>query len=160
MGLVVDGVIPFRGPDQPPLLPPVQFAENDLRIPPAIGVPVAVQPGGLISLPMGGTVNVDGLTLQEAGEVIGEAYQAAEILKDEAATPIVTLINPRQTTVLVVREDTGQNLAAGQNGGDRQATGGPVSLPAYKNDVLNALMASGGLPGLRAKNEIRIHRRP
>jgi hypothetical protein len=33
-----------------------------------------------------------------------------------------------------------------------------VDLPAYENDVLHALAASGGLPGLDAKNEIQIRR--
>jgi len=31
-----------------------------------------------------------------------------------------------------------------------------IRLPAYKNDVLNALAATGGLPGLNAKNEVLI----
>ena len=33
-----------------------------------------------------------------------------------------------------------------------------IKLDAYKNDVLHALMASGGLPGVNAKNEIKILR--
>jgi protein involved in polysaccharide export with SLBB domain len=33
-----------------------------------------------------------------------------------------------------------------------------IKLRAYQNDVLNALMASGGLPGVNAKNEIKILR--
>ncbi len=33
-----------------------------------------------------------------------------------------------------------------------------IKLPAGENDVLHALMASGGLPGVNAKNEIKILR--
>ena len=33
-----------------------------------------------------------------------------------------------------------------------------IKLDAYKNDVLHAMMASGGLPGINAKNEIKILR--
>src|SRR5687768_16851126 len=33
-----------------------------------------------------------------------------------------------------------------------------VNLPAYKNDVLNALAETGGLPGVNAKNEVKILR--
>ncbi len=159
LGLVVEGLVPFRGPDQTPQLPPVQFPENDFRVAPAIGVPVAVQADGVLSAPMIKPINVRGLTLPEVSQAIREAYNKADILKEEAPMPIVTLINPRQTTVLVVREDTGQGVATQLGVNDRQGVGGPVTLPAYKNDVLNALMSSGGLPGLRAKNEIRVFRR-
>ena len=34
----------------------------------------------------------------------------------------------------------------------------PRNLPAYKNDVLHALVETGGLPGLGAKNEILVLR--
>jgi hypothetical protein len=36
--------------------------------------------------------------------------------------------------------------------------GTTVNLPAYKNDVLNALAETGGLPGVSAKNEVKILR--
>jgi protein involved in polysaccharide export with SLBB domain len=43
-------------------------------------------------------------------------------------------------------------------GSDQSASGSMIKLRAYQNDVLNALMASGGLPGVNAKNEIKILR--
>lgn len=160
LGVIVEGIVPYRGPEQPPVLPPVQYPAEDLMLPPAIGVPLAVQPGGEIALWEIGRLNVRGMSLDQASSAIREAYIENEFLKPTAGRPVVTLIRPRQVNVLVIREDTGQN----QNrisllGNDNSATGGPVSLSAYKNDVLNALMASGGLPGLDAKNEIQIFRR-
>ncbi len=38
------------------------------------------------------------------------------------------------------------------------ARGNVVKLPAYQNDVLHALMETGGLPGLSAKNEVKVFR--
>jgi hypothetical protein len=43
-------------------------------------------------------------------------------------------------------------------GADQSAKGNVVKLPAYQNDVLHALMETGGLPGLSAKNEVKILR--
>ena len=42
--------------------------------------------------------------------------------------------------------------------GDQSSRGFVLQLPAYQNDVLNALTRTGGLPGVNAKNEIRILR--
>jgi hypothetical protein len=43
-------------------------------------------------------------------------------------------------------------------GGRREGFGTTLDLPAYENDVLNALTRSGGLPGLEAVNEIIVYR--
>src|SRR5262249_17246123 len=42
----------------------------------------------------------------------------------------------------------------------KRGTGYNLELPAYENDVLNALTRSGGLPGLDARNEVIIYRTP
>ena len=44
-------------------------------------------------------------------------------------------------------------------GSDESGQGFVLDLKAYKNDLMNALAESGGLPGLRAKNEVKILRR-
>src|SRR5205814_9191583 len=68
---------------------------------------------------------------------------------------------------LVVREEAGgavQQQGVGGGGGGlglgitKRGTGAVVSLDAYENDLLHALNATGGLPGLDAKNEILIFR--
>src|SRR5262249_37119502 len=73
---------------------------------------------------------------------------------------IVSLLTPRTYQVLVVRQDA-SNLtvgATGAIGASRRGTGASVNLPAYENDVLNALTRTGGLPGLDAVNEVVIQR--
>jgi hypothetical protein len=54
-----------------------------------------------------------------------------------------------------------QGVQAGQTGRlgvDYSASGSIVKLDAFQNDVLHALMESGGLPGVSAKNEVKIIR--
>src|SRR5262249_33513556 len=77
----------------------------------------------------------------------------------ETSRIIVTLLKPRQYHVLVLREDAGGTtfgtaggFGAGTGGGTfvtqtRKAAGFPLDLPAYENDLLNALSRTGGLPG-------------
>ncbi|MFG0255016.1 MAG: polysaccharide biosynthesis/export family protein [Rhodopirellula sp. JB053] len=157
LGLVIEGVLPFYAKGDPPQLPPVHFPEGDQDQGPAVGVPVVVQEGGIVTLPIIGRVSLRGLTMLDAADLLKRRYEEEEVLTDKATQPIVTLIHPRQISVMVVREDTGESS-------DRvnyeDANGGIYQLPAYKNDVLNALLVSGGLPGLKAKNEVRVYRRP
>ena len=44
------------------------------------------------------------------------------------------------------------------SGSAESGRGFVLDLPAYKNDVLHALAESGGLPGLNAKNEVKVLR--
>jgi protein involved in polysaccharide export with SLBB domain len=78
---------------------------------------------------------------------------------------IVTLMKERTYRVLVVRQDDLVNSAneMTQNGlsVQRSVTAGlgtVLQLPEGKNDVLQALSLTGGLPGFRAKNEVKIYR--
>ena len=83
---------------------------------------------------------------------------------DEIRT-IVTLMKERTYRVLVIRQD---NLAAGLNNDVSQGLsvqrtvsaglGQVLQLEEGKNDVLQALSLTGGLPGFRAKNEVKIYR--
>src|SRR5262249_50424133 len=103
---------------------------------------------------------------------IVEAYTVTKkILKPGGERIIVTLLRPRQYRVMVLREDAGGSTF-GTSGGysgaftgggsffteTRKASGFALDLPAYENDVLNALTRSGGLPGVDAENEIIIER--
>jgi hypothetical protein len=64
----------------------------------------------------------------------------------------------------VVREDASTldrfNATVGfiRGGSDRSAAGSVVKLDADKADILNALVETGGLPGLNAKNEVKVLR--
>jgi hypothetical protein len=109
-----------------------------------------------------------GLSMAQAEDLIRRAYTVdRKILQPGRDRIIVTLIKPRTYAVLVVREDTSTVGFAGGQGpsGRNQVLGSTkrgatqlVELKAYENDVLHALSESGGLPGLDAKNEIRILR--
>lgn len=163
LGIYVEGVLPFNPPNEPPQPPPVNFPEQDSTLPPSIGYPIAVQNDGTLSLPLIEPIEVEGLTLEQVRNKIREAYIDNDILREEKARPIVTLIKERTYDVIVVREDSSNGGGGGGQGGmlrgsDQSATGGLVRLPAYKNDVLHALVETGGLPGLNAKNEVRVLR--
>lgn len=161
LGVYIEGILGTV--DQPP---PVHFPE-DASIPPSIGFPTPVREDGTISLPfvIEQPVNVAGMTVIEAEAAIRKAYtQDKALLPEGKERIIVTLIRPRKYRVLVVREDAGPpDLGrvgrTGILGAVRRGTGEAIDLPAYENDVLHALTATGGLPGLDAKNEIQIRRR-
>jgi hypothetical protein len=168
LGVYIEGVLPFNQPGEPPEPPPVNFPEKDSTLPPSIGFPIAVQPNGTLDLPLIDPLDVEGLTQEQVRDKIRQAYIDARVLQPDKARPIVSLIKERTYNIVVVRQDGGgtggglsiQNLAAGyiRGGSDRSATGAVVQLPAYQNDVLHALVETGGLPGLNAKNEVKVLR--
>ncbi|MFK8112956.1 MAG: polysaccharide biosynthesis/export family protein [Rubripirellula sp.] len=166
LGIYIEGVLPFNPPNEPPQPPPVNFPDAESTLPPSIGYPIAVQDDGTLALPLIEPLSVKGLTLDQVRDKIRKAYIDEDILREEKARPIVTLIQERTYDVIVVREDTGGTAGSGRGGSndgyvrgsDRSASGGLVKLPAYKNDILHALVETGGLPGLNAKNEVKVLR--
>jgi hypothetical protein len=163
LGVYIEGVLPFNPPNAPPEPPPVNFPDRDSTLPPSIGYPIAVQDDGTLSLPLIEPLDVDGLTLEQVRDTIREAYIDEDILRPEKARPIVTLIQERTYNVIVVREDGGNKSSSGREtefirGTDKSASGAVVKLKAYQNDVLHALVETGGLPGLNAKNEVKVLR--
>jgi protein involved in polysaccharide export with SLBB domain len=164
LGVYIEGILGER--TQPP---PVRYAEQG-NLPPAFGFPLPVRSDGTLPLPLIKPLKVEGMTLSEAQEAIRQAYLLPkELLKPGNERVVVTLQRPRQYHVLVVREDAsaavmGQNTVGSFTtttsivGGNRRGTGYALDLPAYENDVLNALARTGGLPGLDAANEIIIQR--
>ncbi len=123
----------------------------------------------MISLPLVKPIKVAGLTEDQARDLIRKTYLDAKILKEDESrkiSPIVTIIKKRQINVIVIRQDRqqeGANQQLNQTGRgvaatDYSAKGQSLKLDAYKNDILNALVETGGLPGVTAKNEIKILR--
>lgn len=134
--------------------PPVHYPEDSSQ-PPAVGVPVPVREDGTLSLPYIEPINVEGLSLVEATELVRRAYTdsvADPILKEDSQVSL-TMIRRRTVRVLVVREESGGTADVTKRG-----TGHVVDLPAYENDVLRALSETGGMPGLDAMNEVLIYR--
>lgn len=165
LGVYLEGVLPFNPPNATPEPPPVNFPASDSLLPPSLGFPIAVQSDGTLSLPLIEPLDVRGLTLDQIRDRIREAYIETDILRPEKARPIVSLIKERTYNVIVVRQDgVGRGGQIGGGGGvirgtsDQSANASLVKLPAYQNDILHALVETGGLPGFQAKNEVKVLR--
>jgi hypothetical protein len=165
LGVFVEGILGEKGGQ-----PPVRIPEQGTT-PPGIGYPLPVRENGTVPLPLIDPLPVAGLSIDEAQEKVRQAYVSPKkILKDaDTARIIVTLLRPRVYNVLVLREDAGGTTIGAGGGGfgtgggtfytqTRQAAGFPLDLPAYQNDLLNALTRSGGLPGPEAADEVLILR--
>jgi len=168
LGVYIEGILPFVPPDRPPEPPPVNFPEATSQLDPSLGYPIAVINDGTIQLPNLEPIKVRGLTIDQTRDLIRKYYLDSEILRESSKLqPIVTLMKERTYNVIVIRQDMGAMGGGGAAGGgpggftrgtDYSATGRMLKLKAYQNDILNALMESGGLPGVNAKNEIKILR--
>lgn len=148
---------------QPPAVYFPQYESNENLELPIIGSPITVEADGTIVLPLVPPIPVSGLTLSEARKKVYDAYAVdRKILPAERAIVMVTLIKPRSYQVLVLREDTPSEAPALINKASnvlaKRGSGLVVELPVGENDVLHALIASGGLPGTDAKNEVWILR--
>ena len=165
LGIYIEGIL---GNEETP--PPVNIPSSP-DLPPSIGYPFPVRQDGTISLPYVGVVKVENLTIEDAEEKVVKAYKDKDILRVEDKRILVTLLRPRHIRVLVLREDSRQAQLSLQSsslrglgttqttlGGGRQAQGQILELPAYENDVLNALAKTGGLPGLESTQEVIIQR--
>lgn len=168
LGIYVDRVLPFTEPDAVPVMPPVNFPTDKSTLPPSTGFPFTVLEDGTISLPLLRPLKVKGLTLDQTRDLIRKSYVEAKILKEDGnqfVSPVVTMIRERAYNIVVIRQDQQisgiqqqQQTGRGIQGADQSAKGNVVKLPAYQNDILHALMETGGLPGLTAKNEVKILR--
>ncbi|OAI38566.1 hypothetical protein AYO40_06570 [Planctomycetaceae bacterium SCGC AG-212-D15] len=177
LGVFIEGVLGEKNQ-----APPVRFVTETeqpgmtYRVP-AMGFPILVGSTGAVSLPLIPALKVQGMTIEEAQAAVRKAYTVDnKILQAGRDRVIVTLMQPRAYHVVVVREDGGTfaqspgaantNYGVGYSssfqivpGSTRRGNGYTLELPAYKNDVLEALTRTGGLPGLDAKNEVIIQRR-
>ncbi len=165
LSVVADEVLGARGQATP-----VQFVQQALgqSTKAVVGYPVPVQEDGTINLPELPPLNVRGKTLIEVQKLIaatitgGPVPGSKQIVQPGKERVLVDLLQPRKYTVAVVREDSQgagqQSTGFGVQGGDRRGAGFTISLDAYKNDLLRALNATGGPPGLNAKNEVVIRR--
>jgi protein involved in polysaccharide export with SLBB domain len=159
LGVFIENVL-----GEPKQAPPVNLPEVGSNVPPSTGFPIPVREDGTIALPFIDPIKVEGRSLAEVQAEIVKAYVAKQILtvKDGVlqSRVLVSLIKQRQYHVLVVRQDSGGLTvgATGSLGQTKRGTGYVLNLPAYENDVLNALARTGGMPGLDAQNEVVIER--
>jgi protein involved in polysaccharide export with SLBB domain len=130
---------------------------------PAAGVPIQVAEDGTIPLPVVGDVNVDGLTVQQAADKLSAEVIDKKIVVQGKEYIYVNLIRPRVHRVIVVREETESDpptlIPRTASVLTKRGSAQVVDLPAFENDILHALTASGGMPGIDAMNEVWILRR-
>jgi hypothetical protein len=159
LGIYIDGVLGSK--DE---VPPVHFP-NDKDLVPSIGFPISVREDGTITLPMLPPLIVRGLSLRELEDRLRQAYTVDNpVLRPGMERILVSLHKPRVVRVLVMRQEDGNSqsrpiLQPESPSKEKRGVGKVIALPAYRNDVLNALAESGGLPGQDADNTVYIMRR-
>jgi protein involved in polysaccharide export with SLBB domain len=155
LGIYIEGVL--GNPEEPP---PVHLPQPGSDLPPAIGFPIPVREDGTLPLPLIQAIRVRGLTLTQIENIIRRAYTIDnKFLPPGKDRIIVTLMRKRTFSVVVMRQDGVRETTTVNGVPVEQATRGQVvDLEAYKNDVMHALAATGGLPGLTARNEVLILR--
>jgi hypothetical protein len=129
---------------------------------PSFGVPMQIQADGTLILPEIPAVDIRGLTLGAAAERIAKAYVDQDVLKPDAARVNLVLLKSRVNRVVVLREDSSVEgataISRSQTIINKKGSADVIDLPYQESDVLHALVASGGLPGVDAYNEIWILR--
>ena len=111
-------------------------------------------------------LRVRGLTIAQVRRALRNAYTRGPkaVLQPGRDHIHVSLQRPRTVRVIVIREEAGNVQGNRGPAGtvnfeiDKRGTGRVVELPAHRNDVLNALAETGGLPGLDAENVIYVIR--
>ena len=131
----------------------------------ATGFPVPVNDDGTISIPRLPPLNVRGKSVGQVEQLIKDTASGKlggpELLKP-AARVAVQLMQKRTYSITVVREDVQpvptQLVGGAVQGTNRRGNGFTIRLMAGENDVLRALNATGGPPGLDARSEVTILR--
>jgi hypothetical protein len=130
---------------------------------PSFGVPLEVSDRGTITLPFLGEFPVGGKSLVDVSREITKAYGDRQILKVGRERTFLTLMKEGVRRVTVLREDTPDKTPTLLGSQDVPYTkignGQVVDLAVYQNDVLHALAASGGLPGIDSTQECFVIRR-
>ncbi len=158
LAIVADNII------APPNIQPPVSLPDPMNPTAAVGYPTPVGDDGSISLPGLPPIKVKGKTLAEVEELIKDTASGKnggpDLVKRDKARVTVQLLRKRTYSVTVVREDTQPVPLTGAGGAilgtNKRGNGYTLRLQAGENDVLRALNATGGPPGLDAKNEIII----
>ncbi|MGV3485929.1 MAG: polysaccharide biosynthesis/export family protein [Planctomycetaceae bacterium] len=170
LGIYVEGILPPKNENETAVAPPVHFPEPGSDLPPSVGYPIPVRDDGTLPLPLASSIYVRGKTITEVEALVRKAYVVdRQILREGRDQILVTVMRERTKRVIVIREDGAEQelaIAGGQNlrgtstkvvsGSTRTGAGFTLDMPAYKNDVMHALAQTGGLPGLNAKNEVKV----
>jgi protein involved in polysaccharide export with SLBB domain len=160
LGVWIEGVVGDKSLPLPVHIANQAQAGDVRRFPPAVGYPIQIQGDGKVSLPLIEPITVQGMTTAQAEATIRKAYTDKGILPVGRDRVLVSLMQPRQYKVVVMRQET-PSFTPGPTGTvptGKRGTGVLLDLLPYENDVLHALAQSGGLPSLDVYNEIVIFR--
>lgn len=160
LGIWIEGILGAANQPPPLHVSVAPVLRDQRRSTASVGYPVPVDPEGTITLPLVGSIPVTGKTMSEIQKALVAAY-TPRFLKAGNERILVTLLQPRQVRVLVLRQESqvfttsldGQVVPAGKRG-----TGQIVELGANENDILHALTLSGGLPSLDVYNKVIVFR--
>jgi protein involved in polysaccharide export with SLBB domain len=148
LGIWIEGVLGEAAVPPPVHVSPLVQVREQRGRPPAVGYPVPVRADGTISLPWVDPLAVQGLTFDAVEKALRRLYTVQkQILKPGKEKILVSLLEPRQHHVLVVRQEASAfitPIAGNVVGSGKRGTGHLVSLPPGDNDVLHALVQSGG----------------
>jgi protein involved in polysaccharide export with SLBB domain len=167
LGVYVYGILPPGTEEAPVVQTATTLSQRyyppggELQLP-TLGIPVEVDSEGLLTLPVVGGLNVNGLTLSTARRAVVEAYEAQDEIKEGRERISVTLIKRRVHRIVVIREDSDTNvpqtLVKTAIPYAKHGHAEVIDLPTFENDVLHALAETGGLPGIDAENEVWVFR--
>jgi protein involved in polysaccharide export with SLBB domain len=150
LGIYIEGVLGEKD-KPPPVTISLAPALGQIAPQPSMGYPILVQQDGTISLPLVEPIPVKGRSQVEVESMIKDTYVGQNILVKGKERVLVSIARPRVHRVTVVRRD-----AAGTAPSRPRSV--QLELPAYENDVLNALAKSGGLPAVDADTHVTIQR--
>src|SRR5204862_6131846 len=105
LGVFVDGYLGERTLQIPTNVAPSVESRDQHRLAPSAGYPVPVQEDGSIALPSVPKLSVRGMTVAEARQAIRNLYVSKELIRPDNEHIIVTLLEPRQTQVVVLRQE-------------------------------------------------------
>lgn len=157
LGVYIEGAPGQDGEQMPVRLP------DDRFVAPTIGFPTPVRNGGYIRVPQIGVMHVRGMTVWQIEDRIRQILTREQNQVQPDRTRIhVSLMWKRNVNVMVVRQEevSATKLISPTNGNDADRRSGQVvQLPAFQNDVLHALMNTGGLPNDQAENAVYVFKR-
>ena len=159
LGVYIADVLGDR--DELPSVSYPSFRVDRDPIKPFVGHPIPVETDGTIHLPFIKPLNVNGATMIETKEKIRRAYsEAAKMIEPGRENIQVTLITPRAHRIHIFRQDTRYSVPGLQQTGQfeisRRWAGTTLFLQPNDASVLSALLRTGGLPGIDARNEIWV----
>ena len=159
LGIYVADIIGER--EELPNVAYPSFRQTGAPIEPFVGHPITVETDGTIHLPYVEKIFVRNMSLSQVRDAIREAYSVQRsFIAEDRENIQVTLITPRSHRVHIFRQDTRYNVPGLQQTTQfeisRRWAGSTLFLEPKDASVLSALLRTGGLPGIDARNEIWV----